>query len=449
MIEEITRSGYRGIVLVDTNIFMECVHREDFISDFKDNGLEMATPIEVIEELDNLKTKDGRSGYEARKAIKFVEVLIENETLMVLSKTLNSENTESIMIHDKRAGYADYKLLDLSLKKGYPVLTNDLSLRILINSNTPVGIGKKAFSYEHTNKTKSLDSSIIHIDYRDLIIGNEVDIFTRDEFLGNPELVVNKMKINVLEGQYVSLEYFSDKANKVYIKNKNNYIPVSGRPISFPSVQFNKVRPKSNDVHQLCMFDSLMRNNLNLITGPAGSGKTYISLAYIFNQLESNQIDRVVIFVNPEETRDGAKLGYYKGDLINKLLQKSLGGILESKLGSKVFLEKMIQDEIIVLKSVADIRGYEVPANSLLYITEAQNLTVELMKLCLQRASNDIQVIVEGDPETQLDGYVYEGYNNGMIKLLETFSGEESFGHVNLDKIYRSRIAEIADKMTI
>lgn len=445
MKESLFDTGYEGEVIIDTNIFMGCTHREDFIADFEENNLKMVTTIEVIRELDHLKTKEGRAGYEARKGIKFVEYLKENDLLEIIYSPEDNGDTG-----EKISGYADKAIIESAKNFNKPVLSNDLSLRVLVNAYSSKNNNCKAYAYEHTNKTKLLNSSVLHIDYQDFIESPKGAgfSFNRDEFFNSPDVVLPCLGKTIENGQYVVLEYFSPKDFKCYTKENGTLVPLV-KNISFPSNQFKTVSPKSNDVHQACLFDSLHRNDLTLVTGPAGTGKTFISLAYIFNQLETNVIDRIVIFVNPEETRDGAKLGYYKGDMINKLLQKSLGGILESKLGSRDYVDRMIQDEQIILKSVNDIRGYEVPDNSLLYITEAQNMTIELMKLSLQRAGNNTQVIVEGDPETQLDGYIYEGYNNGMIKLLEVFSGEDSFGHVNLNKIYRSKIAEIADKMTI
>lgn len=71
---------------------------------------------------------------------------------------------------------------------------------------------------------------------------------------------------------------------------------------------FGKLKPKKGDPYQACLFDSLKHNQVNLITGKAGSGKTLISLAYLFSLLE-RKIDRIVIFCNPIAARNSAKLG--------------------------------------------------------------------------------------------------------------------------------------------
>lgn len=102
-----------------------------------------------------------------------------------------------------------------------------------------------------------------------------------------------------------------------------------------------------------------------------------------------------------------------------------------------------------MLLPVADCRGIDIGSDSktCLYVTEAQNLSVDLMKLILQRAGKNCQVILDGDTETQLDLIDYAGPNNGLIRVSNLFKGEDCFGQVDLKNIYRSEVAAIADKL--
>ena len=70
-----------------------------------------------------------------------------------------------------------------------------------------------------------------------------------------------------------------------------------------------------------------------------------------------------------------------------------------------------------------------------------------MYKLSLQRIGDDCICIIDGDVDTQVDNRLFEGCNNGMRRLSEVFSGVDIFGEVELKNIYRSKIAEIADKM--
>ena len=78
------------------------------------------------------------------------------------------------------------------------------------------------------------------------------------------------------------------------------------------------------------------------------------------------------------------------------------------------------------------------------YITEAQNMDIELMKLALERVGDDCLMILDGDSDAQVDLAQYAGVNNGMRRVSEVFRGENLYGEVTLRKVHRSRIAELA-----
>ena len=69
------------------------------------------------------------------------------------------------------------------------------------------------------------------------------------------------------------------------------------------------------------------------------------------------------------------------------------------------------------------------------------------MKLALQRIGEDSICIIEGDYKTQVDLVQYSGSNNGMRRMSEIFRGQDFYGEVELQNIYRSRIADIAERM--
>ena len=97
---------------------------------------------------------------------------------------------------------------------------------------------------------------------------------------------------------------------------------------------------------------------------------------------------------------------------------------------------------------MSDIRGYDTTGlNAGIYITEAQNLDIELMRLALQRIGEDSICILDGDSETQVDLSIYAGNNNGMRRVSEIFKGDLIYGEVTLKTIHRSHIATLAQKM--
>ena len=89
----------------------------------------------------------------------------------------------------------------------------------------------------------------------------------------------------------------------------------------FPSKHFGKkMKAYAGDVYQALAVDSLFQNKITMLTGRAGSGKTYLSLGFLFHKLEKGDISKIVIFCNTVATKNSAKLGFYPGSRNEKLL---------------------------------------------------------------------------------------------------------------------------------
>ena len=95
---------------------------------------------------------------------------------------------------------------------------------------------------------------------------------------------------------------------------------------------------------------------------------------------------------------------------------------------------------------MSDIRGYDTTGmRAGIYITEAQNMDISLMKLALQRIGEDSFCIIDGDDKTQVDDISFAGNNNGMKRVSQIFRGHSIYGEITLDQIHRSEIARIAE----
>lgn len=206
----------------------------------------------------------------------------------------------------------------------------------------------------------------------------------------------------------------------------------------FEKILHKYIKDKKSCIY--CMPDTLF--------GGRGFGKSYLALAYMFKLLESHKIDKIIVFTNPCATTGAAKLGFYLGTRDEKLLDSQIGNMLGAKLGDKMMLERMLNENKIQLLPFSDIRGFDTTGmNCAVYITEAQNLDIEMMRLALQRIGEDCIAIIDGDYEAQVDMDAYAGENNGMRRLSEVFRGSDFYGEVKLQNIYRSRIAALAQEM--
>lgn len=214
----------------------------------------------------------------------------------------------------------------------------------------------------------------------------------------------------------------------------------------FSSKWLGDLKPK--DVYQKCAMDAVCHNKLTLLRGPGGSGKSMIALHHLMSAFEKGKIDRIILFCNPVATKDAARLGFYTGSRLEKLMDAQVGNFLTSKFGDKEILEGLISTNKIMLLPMSDVRGFDTSGmNAGVYITEAQNLSIDLIKLAIQRIGEDSFLILDGDDKTQVDLPEFEGDNNGIRRVSEVFRGEDCYGEIVLKQIYRSKIAEIADKL--
>ena len=249
---------------------------------------------------------------------------------------------------------------------------------------------------------------------------------------------------NLLINQYLLIKDSSNNLIDQYKYTETGYKKI---PFNvFTSRMFGHVKPI--DEYQQLAMDSMRTNQITMIRGAAGTGKSYLSFAYLFELLEKREIDKIIIFCNTVATSGSARLGFYPGTRDEKLLDSQIGNLLASKIGDKGAVEAMIEHGDLVLLPMSDIRGYDTTGmNAGIYISEAQNLDIELMRLALQRIGKDSVCILDGDSETQVDLPMYNNKNNGMRRVSEIFRGDACYGEVTLQTIHRSHIAELAQKL--
>jgi predicted ribonuclease YlaK len=256
----------------------------------------------------------------------------------------------------------------------------------------------------------------------------------------------NINEYGLLNNQYLLLNFDNKIVDKYKWNAETGYEEVSFRTVQ--SQMFGKITPIKDDVYQQCALDSLCNNQVTVMRGPAGSGKSYLALGYLMSQLDKGKIDRIIIFSNTVSVRGAAKLGYYPGSRLEKLLDSQIGNFLASKLGSITEVERMTDEGTLMILPASDIRGFDTSGmRAGVYITEGQNTSIDMLKLMLQRIGEDSIVIVEGDDKCQVDMSEYAGTNNGLRRMSQVFRGQNFYGEITLKNVYRSKIAAIADEM--
>lgn len=403
--------------VVDTNILMSLKDLDKLIDTLKD----VKIPVEVLYELDNLKTNPGEKGFKARRAIKSI-----NKHFGDLTFLQNREDDN--LYHSMAMTPVDDIIIGYCLQKKYlkkaVLVTNDISMKI-----KAAALGIKTMSYR---EDFSLPECLTEIHMSDAAY---------EQFKENPQ-----NDFGVLPGQFLVI-YDIQGENIIEIKKYCGEIYWEDVPIT-GKIKNYLFKVDSRDAYQACAIQSLYEDDFTVIVGPAGTGKTLLSLAYCLKKIKEEGV-KVHIFVNPVKTRDTEQLGYYPGSRNEKLLQNFIGGILSNKIGDMTEVASLMCDGLLNIYPFSDIRGIEIAEGDIMYITEAQNLSVDLMKLAVQRCAEGSKIIIEGDPFTQVDKEAFQGESNGLKRLIEVFVGDEevNFSYVHLKNIYRSKIAEKAERM--
>ena len=386
----------------------------------------------TLEEIENIKTsshKDGEIKYKARRVAHLLDEYDDKYTVIAYCEEIKSivssyyldETPDNIIL----ASACYYN------KEINPVLvcTDDLNCKF---------ISRNIFhlTTKGTNEINLVKNIGEYIGYKDITLSDEeMSYFYLHLDENIYDCIVNEyLIIRKSDGTVVyTLRWTGTEFKKVCNK-------------TIKSTMFgDKIKPK--DVYQSCVIDSIYNNTMTAISGKAGSGKSLLSLITIMNLIETGKYDRVVIMFNPTKARGASDMGFYSGDATEKAMQNSIGSILTTKFGERFAVDMLLQQDKIRLISMADVRGMEVRDNEILYITEAQNTSVELLKLCLSRASSECKIIIEGDYNSQVDSYLFDGSSNGMKRAIEVLKGKEEFGYVHLPNIWRSKIAALVDEL--
>lgn len=388
----------------------------------------------TLKELERIKTsanKDANVKYAARQLL---HKLDENPNGYIchifrtsMEEYLNKYNLD--ITDDMRilATAADYLQNNQNIKD-FIFITNDIALKKIAS----IYFGDAIDSIE--------DNSDEYTGYLEVT-------FTDDqmaEFYSNS--IEYSKNLGVLINQYVNIYDVDGNRVDTVCWTGENFRQLKYK--AFYSKWLGEIKPFKSDVYQAMVSDSLMNNRITMIKGPAGAGKSHLALGYLLSLLDRGKIDKIIIFCNTVATKNSAKLGFYPGTKDEKLLDSQIGNFLSSKMGGKIAVEQLIEAEKLLLLPMSDVRGYDTSGmNAGIYITEAQNLDVDLLKLALQRIGEDSIVILDGDIKSQVDLVDYEGANNGMRRVSKVFRGEEIYGEVELKQIHRSKIAEIANRM--
>ena len=178
------------------------------------------------------------------------------------------------------------------------------------------------------------------------------------------------------------------------------------------------IRPRG--ANQTAYLRSIRENDLALGIGPAGTGKTYLAVASAVDALENEQVRRIVL-VRPA-VEAGERLGFLPGDLSQKIdpYLRPMYDALYDMIGAER-VTQLIERNVIEIAPLAFMRGRSLN-ESFVILDEAQNTSIEQMKMFLTRIGFGSRAVVTGDI-TQID--LPSGQTSGLRNAADVLGDVE------------------------
>lgn len=437
----------KKIFVLDTSVIL---YDHNAFHNFQEHHV--AIPIQVLEELDNMKNGNETRNAEARSFIRLIEQAsgdkIMNNWLPI--KGAKGGKFSVVMDHapanlnaEKIFGSAkiDHRILNaaLALKKTYPnrkviLVSKDICLRL---------------------KAKSLD---VHAeDYETGKIKNVDELYTgKTTLTGVADAVFMQLKSDIsIPAGALDLPYTA--GNHFYIlkgkrKSVTAFYHASMATLSLiKSSSAFSIAPR-NDEQALAMY-ALLHSDIKLLTiqGKAGTGKTLIAIASALAQRKEFRQIYVTRPIIPLSNKD---IGFLPGDAKSKIdpymapIWDSLRLIKEQYAEDpkmQLRIDEFVSTEKIVITPLAYIRGRTL-TKIFFIIDEAQNLTPHEIKTIISRAGEDTKIIFTGDIY-QIDAPYLDAESNGLSYLIESAKHHPLYAHITLDKGERSALANLANDL--
>ncbi len=441
--------GSSKIFVLDTSVIL---YDHNAIHNFEEH--DVAIPLQVLEELDNMKTGNETRNFEARSFIRIMDERSRNQLMnewlpinkttkgrfkVVMSNVPLQHNAVELFASDK----FDHHIINaaLSLMEEYPdrkvvLVSKDICLRLKAQS-----LNLYAEDYQ-TGKITNLG---------ELYMGHSMC-----------EQVPENLFKRLLHGKTVPLaesefEVKSPQANHYYLfKNASTSITAfySGGERCFHPITIDHVfgiQPKNPE--QLFALHALLNPEIKLVSiqGNAGTGKTLLALA---SALEQRKNYRQIYITRPIIPLSNREIGFLPGDAKSKTdpflspIWDNLRFIKEQWAAEPSVVQKideLVENEKIAITPLAFIRGRTL-SKIFFIVDEAQNLTPHEIKTIISRAGEHTKIVFTGDIY-QIDTPYLDAESNGLSYLIEQLKHHALAAHITLQKGERSELANLANTL--
>lgn len=416
----------------------------------------------VLEELDNLKERRDKSvSADARFCIRMLEDLtstvdtdqlingieLQGGNKLFIAVDTKLEINESLK-HDLGSA-ADNRIINFAfhlkekLKQEVKIVTRDINMRLKARS-----IGVEAEDVAIDNQISDIDllySGVQHFegDFFDKLVSDEDFTLSNNIYCFDKTLFNSEVQFNF---------YWYDDAGHIGIVSEVTESHVYTRLLPQKSEKIWGISPKNP--RQAIAINQLIDPyyDLNIILGPAGSGKTFLAVAAALHHvLETKKYKKIVVVRTRDFVDDDP--GFLPGDLVEKSLPL-LGGVTDALLSMHggdnnekqaiMTIQHIIEKANIEFTSFAYIRGRSLE-DCFVIFEEAANATKAQVKAMLSRASRNCKIACIGNL-AQIDDRFVTPQTSGLSIAVNVFKKYDHCSVLIFDEVERSSLAAFTEK---
>jgi PhoH-like ATPase len=437
----------KKIFVLDTSVIL---YDHNAFENFQEH--DVAIPIQVLEELDNMKSGNDTRNFEARSFIRLMDNMSKNR-LINQWIPLNGKSKGSFkVIMDIKNSSADAELVFGSEKIDHRILNAALGVQFE-NPDKKVILVSKDICLRLKAKSLNLNAE----DYETGKVKNLEELYSGKTVINKvTEKLLGKLnKSDALPAD--EFEIPENAGNHFYILNSKN--GSSSGFYNSQSKQIEKVtdQPALNihprNPEQAFAIHALLHPDIKLVTiqGNAGTGKTLLALA---SALEQRKHYRQIFVTRPIVPLSNKDIGFLPGDVKSKIdpymapIWDNLKFIKDQfaedeKMQAKI--DELVSNDKISITPLAFIRGRTL-SKIFFIVDEAQNLTPHEVKTIISRAGENSKFVFTGDIY-QIDTPYLDAESNGLSYLIDKAKGHPLYAHITLQKGERSELANLANDL--
>jgi len=450
--------------ILDTNILL---HDPLAFLNFDEHNV--IIPMVVLEELDKIKDRNKDVSREARVAIRSLEEVLKEATpeeivAGVPLSRMHGEHTANGTL----AIFPDYQLEQtesvLSLAENdHRIIQAALEIQ---RERTPAGVVLVTKDINMRLKAKGAGMKFVE-DYRTDQLIDDIRLLTKGfyKFEGDFWSQVGEVKTQQegrdayhtvsrdLLPQIFANEYIIDSTDSFAARVEeydNDTVTLMDLSVErMMSYGAWGVHPKN--IYQAMALHALLDTSMDMVilTGPAGSGKTFLALSAALQMVvEQGIYEKVIVTRNTPEIAES--IGYLPGTEEEKMapwlsaITDSLEALHKHDESMESSLNYIMKKANIQFKSLNFMRGRSIQ-NAIVILDEAQNLTASQLKTLITRCGENTKLVVSGNL-AQIDSYYLTAVTSGLTYIVERFKDYPGSATVNLNGVVRSLLAKFAEE---